>query len=193
MLFRSQAARAGNFGWPMFAGDNRPYWNWDFVSGKTNFLYDAEHPRNTSRHNTGPADLPPAQPAMLWYPSGQSTRFPVLNAGGGRTAMAGPVYYHDPRNPSPTKLPMAYDHTLFIYEWSRNWIVAVHLDDHEQIARRPDGSLAMERFCPGMTFRRPMDLELGPDGCLYLLENGSAWQGNKDTQLVRIEFHGDAK
>jgi glucose/arabinose dehydrogenase len=50
----------------------------------------------------------------------------------------------------------------------------------------------MERFCPGMTFQRPMDLEIGADGCLYLLENGTAWVGNKDTQLVRIEYHGDA-
>lgn len=47
----------------------------------------------------------------------------------------------------------------------------------------------MERFCPGMTFMRPMDLEIGTDGCLYVLENGSAWVGNKDTQLVRIEYH----
>ncbi len=42
-----------------------------------------------------------------------------------------------------------------------------------------------------MTFRRPMDLELGPDGCLYLLENGTAWSGNKDTQLVRLEYHAE--
>lgn len=189
----NQATRAGNFGWPMFAGDNRPYWNWDFTTGKTNFQYDAAQPRNTSRYNTGPGELPPAQPAFIWYPSGQSTRFPVLNAGGGRTAMAGPVYYYDAKNASPMKLPKEFDHTLFIYEWSRNWIVAVHLDEKQQIARRADGALAMERFCPGMTFRRPMDVELGPDGCLYVLENGSAWQGNKDTQLVRIEFRGEGE
>ena len=187
----NQARKAGNFGWPMFAGDNRPYWNWDFATGKTNFLYDAEHPRNTSRYNTGPVDLPPAQPAFIWYPGGPSTRFPVVNGGGGRTAMGGPVYYFDPNLKSPHKLPKDFDHTLFIYEWSRNWIIAVHLDAQEQIARKPDGSLAMERFCPKMTFRRPMDLELGADGCLYLLENGTSWQGNKDTQLVRIEYHAE--
>lgn len=187
----NQAKKAGNFGWPMFAGDNRPYWNWDFATGKTNFVYDAAHPRNTSRYNKGPLELPPAQPALIWYPSGPSARFPVLNAGGGRTAMAGPVYYFNPKVKSAHKLPKEFDHTLFIYEWSRNWIIAVHLDDQEQIAKKADGSLAMERFCPKMTFRRPMDLELGTDGCLYLLENGTAWQGNKDTQLVRIEYHAE--
>lgn len=189
----NQARQAGNFGWPMFAGDNRPYWNWDFATGRTNFLYDPGHPRNTSRYNTGPVELPPAQPAFIWYPSGQSTRFPVVNGGGGRTAMAGPVYYFDPQLRAAHKLPREYDHTLFIYEWSRNWIIAVHLDEQERIAKQADGSLAMERFCPKMTFRRPMDLELGPDGCLYLLENGTAWQNNRDTQLVRIEYHGESR
>jgi len=188
----NQARRSGNFGWPMFIGDNRPYVNWDFATGKTNFTYDPEHPRNTSRYNTGPEELPPAQSAFIWYPYGPSTRFPAVNVGGGRTAMAGPVYYFDEKLVSAKKLPKDYDHTLFIYEWSRNWVMAVHLDDKDQIARRADGSLAMDRFCPKMTFRRPMDLELGPDGCLYLLENGTAWLGNHDTQLVRIEYHPEA-
>jgi hypothetical protein len=84
-------------------------------------------------------------------------------------------------------LPKEYDHTLFIHEWSRNWIMAVHLDANDQIAKKADGSLHMERFCPGMKFLRPTDLEIGPDGCLYVLENGTAWTGNRDTQLVRIE------
>jgi hypothetical protein len=33
-----------------------------------------------------------------------------------------------------------------------------------------------------------MDLELGPDGCLYLIEYGTAWGNNKDSQIVRIEY-----
>ena len=53
-----------------------------------------------------------------------------------------------------------------------------------------DGKLRMERFCPDMTFKRPMDIELGPDGCLYVLENGTAWNNNKDTQIIRLEYTG---
>jgi cytochrome c len=97
--------------------------------------------------------------------------------------MAGPVYYFDPNLKSPRKLPAQFDHTLFIYEWSRNWIIAVHLDAEDHIAK-------MERFCDQMTFKRPMDLELGPDGCLYLIEYGTAWGNNKDTQIIRIEYAG---
>ncbi|MGI8966881.1 MAG: PQQ-dependent sugar dehydrogenase, partial [Limisphaerales bacterium] len=104
-----------------------------------------------------------------------------VNAGGGRTAMAGPVYYFDPNLKSDRKLPEEFNHTLFIYDWSRNWIIAVHLDAAEKMEK-------MERFCPKITFKRPMDMELGPDGALYLIEWGTAWGNNKDTQIVRIEY-----
>jgi cytochrome c len=153
-------------------------------------FFDPAHPVNYSPNNTGIKELPPVKPAFIWYPSGTSTRFPAVNAGGGRTAMAGPVYYFDPKNPSKTKLPREYDRTLFIYEWSRNWIVAVHLDENQNVAKNADGSLRMERLFRNMTFKRPMDVELGPDGCLYVIEYGTAWGNNKDTQIVRIEYAG---
>jgi cytochrome c len=178
-----QARGPGFFGWPYFRGDNKPYWHWDFVNNTNDFLHDPLHPKNNSPHNTGIKDLPPVQPAFIWYPSGPSTKFPVVNGSGGRTAMAGPVYYFDKNLKSEHKLPAEFDHTLFIYEWSRNWIIAVHLDANEKIAK-------MERFCPNMTFKRPMDMELGADGCLYLIEYGTAWGNNKDTQIVRIEYTG---
>jgi cytochrome c len=188
----NQARKAGNFGWPYFAGDNKPYRRFDFATNTNGEPWDPEHPVNESRYNTGPRELPPAQPAFIWYPYSRSTRFPAVGDGG-RTACAGPVYYFDKRRKSAVQLPAEYDHTLFIYEWSRNWIMAVHLDDDDHIAKNADGSLRMERFCPNMTFKRPMDIELGSDGCLYVLENGTAWTGNKDTQLVRIEYHPSAQ
>jgi cytochrome c len=182
----NQARTAGNFGWPLVIADNKPYHRFDFATGKNGEAWDPLKPLNESRYNTGAKELPPAQPAFIWYPYSASTRFPVVKDGG-RTACAGPVYYFDEKLASPTKLPREFDHTLFIYEWSRNWIIAVHLDAENRIAKKPDGSLHMERFCPQMTFMRPTDLAIGPDGCLYVLENGTAWVGNKDTQLVRIE------
>jgi cytochrome c len=151
--------------------------------------FDPLHPRNTSPNNTGIQDLPPAQPAFIYYPASASTRFPVV-ASGGRTAMAGPVYYYDPKNNSPHRLPKEFDHTLFIYEWSRNWIIAVKLDENDNIAKTADGKWMMERFMPASTFKRPMDLELGSDGCLYLIEYGKDWGNNSDTKIVRIEYHG---
>jgi cytochrome c len=103
--------------------------------------------------------------------------------------MAGPVYYYDPKNPSAHRLPQQFDHTLFIYEWSRNWIIAVKLDENDNIAKTADGKWMMERFMPATNFKRPMDLELGADGCLYLIEYGKDWGNNSDTKIVRIEYH----
>lgn len=212
----NQARGPGFFGWPYFVGNNKPYAPVDYVArqkyqdamaareaakkaGKPESewpakpepwmdkdfkpeFYDAAHPVNNSPNNTGIHDLPPAQPAFVYYPPSASTKFPVVGSGG-RTAMAGPVYYYDPKNPSPHKLPAEFDHTLFIYEWTRNWIIAVKLDEQNQIAR-------MERFLPGMTFKRPMDMELGPDGCLYLIEFGTNWGDNKDSKIIRLEYVG---
>ena len=180
----NQARSAGNFGWPYFVADNKPYFKYDFASKTSGEKFDPLHPVNRSPNNTGAIDLPPAQSSFVAYPSGTSTRFPVVNGPGGRTAMAGPVYYFDRKLKSAQKLPATFDHTLFIYDWSRNWIIAIHLDDKENIKQ-------MERFCPEMTFKRPIDMELGPDGCLYIIEYGTAWGNNKDTQIVRIEYTGN--
>lgn len=183
----NQARQAGNFGWPYFIGENKAYWIRDFkLSTNTVFKakFDPAKPSNRSPNNTGLKRLPPAQPAMIFYPHGPSAKFPVVNGDGGRTAMGGPVYYFDSVLKSDHKLPSELDHTLFIYDWSRSWVIKVQLDREDKIAK-------MERFCPKMTFKRPMDMELGPDGCLYIIEWGSAWGNNKDTQIVRIEYNPD--
>jgi len=182
----NQARAAGFFGWPLLIADNKPYRDYDFATKKSGDLFSASAPVNNSPYNTGIQNLPPAQPAFIYYPHSPSTRFPVVNAGGGRTAMAGPTYYFDPNLDSPHKLPASFDRTLFIYEWSRNWIIAVKLNADYKIEK-------MERFCPGMTFKRPMDMELGPDGCLYLIEYGTNWGNNMDSQIVRIEYHPQAQ
>ena len=88
----NQARKAGFFGWPLFVGNNSPYRQYDYATGKSGNLFDPEHPVNDSRNNTGIKDLPPAQPAFIWYPYAASPDFPELGSGG-RTAMAGPVYY----------------------------------------------------------------------------------------------------
>jgi cytochrome c len=177
----NQARKAGFFGWPYFVADSKPYRAYDFETKMAGEPFSAEHPVNNSPFNTGIKELPPAQPAFIYYPASPSARFPVVNAGGGRTAMAGPVYYFDGKLDSPHKLPHEFDHTLFIYEWSRNWIIAVQLDQDNHIAK-------MERFCSKMTFKRPMDMELGADGCLYMIEYGTEWGNNLDSQLIRIEY-----
>jgi cytochrome c len=185
----NQARGPGFFGWPYFVGDNKAYRHWDFAKKVAGAAWDPAHPINRSPNNTGIEELPPAQPAFIWYPPGLSTRFPVMGSGG-RTAMAGPVYYYDANLKSEHKFPKAFDHTFFVYEWSRNTIIAVKLDADDHIAKDRNGKLMMARFMPHTLIQRPMDIEQGPDGCLYVIEYGKEWGNNKDTKILRLEYTG---
>lgn len=178
----NQARAAGNFGWPYFIADNQAYHDVDFATGEVGAAYDPQRPENLSPNNTGARFLPAAQPAWIYYPYGDSDKFPELNAAGGRTACAGPVYDFDPELESDSKFPAHFDRCLFVFEWSRHWITAVHLDENSNIER-------LERFLPDRKFKRPVDLEFGPDGSLYLLEYGTTWGVNEDSALVRIDYY----
>ena len=73
------------------------------------------------------------------------------------------------------------DKTVFIYEWSRNWIVAVKLDADSNIE-------SMERFMPNEKFIRPIDLQFDQKGSLYVIEYGETWGVNPDAKLVRVDY-----
>lgn len=170
---------AGNFGWPYFSADNRPYVTHDFSTQAIGPVFDPLHPVNDSPNNTGLRELPPAQPAFLWYPPSPSARWPELGSGA-RSAMAGPVYHFDPALKSERKLPAEFDGAVFLFEWERGWIKAAWLDGAGHLR-------ALKPFMEGVKFKRPICLKLGPDGALYLLEWGSNWSDNHDAALVRLE------
>ncbi len=176
----NQAQKAGYFGWPLFIGNNYPYHEYDYGSGKPGAAYDPSHPVNNSRSNTGLKELPATQPAFIWYPYLPSKDFPEMGSGG-RTAMAGPVFYSD-LYPAETRLPDYYNGKLFIYEWMRNFIRVVTLRSNGDFYK-------MEPFMTKTKFAAPVDIELGPDGKLYILEYGQGWfSKNKDSGLSRIDF-----
>ena len=176
----NQARKAGFFGWPLFVGNNYPYHEFDYTTGKTGELFDPAHPVNRSRNNTGLQDLPPAQPAFIWYPYAVSPDFPQVGTGG-RNAMAGPVYYSEDF-PKETRFPDYYNGKLFIYDWIRGWIKAVTM--------LPNGDFdKMEPFMEHTKFSAPIDMEMGPDGRIYVLEYGSGWfSKNPDAGLSRIDY-----
>lgn len=177
----NRATEAGFYGWPYFAGPNDAYRDFDYVTQTPGDFFNPEAPVNDSPHNTGARDLPPSQPALIWYTYGPSEEFPELGAGG-MSAMGGPVYRYDPSY-SPRALPAEYDGSWLIFEWMRNWIKEVTFDDKGELEEiRP--------FLSDMTFARPNDIEVGPDGRLYVIEWGeSFWGSNPDAQVVRIDYH----
>jgi len=174
----NQARKAGNFGWPYFIGNNYAYKAYDFTNGKNGPAFDANNPINNSPNNTGMENVPLANPAFIWYPYGESKEFPQVGSGG-RTAMAGPVLYSKAGfSPYPTY----YNGKLIIYEWVRGWVKAVTM--------APNGDyLSMEPIMSNLSFSAPIDMELGPDGKIYVLEYGKGWfSKNADAGISRVDY-----
>lgn len=179
----NQAKKAGNFGWPLFIGNSQPYGDHDFATSTVAARFNPAAPRNTSSKNTGLQALPPTNPAMIWYPYGVSTEFPELGQGG-RSAMAGSFYTYDPQSTAKTRFPEYYDGALFIFDWMRNWVLAVRVDKYDNYIRTEPFMAA------NGDFRRPIDQAFGKDGVMYMLEYGSVYGAdNDDARLVKIEYN----
>ena len=173
----------GFYGWPYCVRDNVPYNDFNFATGVSGPKFNCANPVNNSPNNTGLTNLPPAQPATTWHGySERDTRFPYLGIGGAPTG--GPRYDYDPTNPSTTKFPEYYDGKWFIGEWNQGWIKTTTLND--------DGSgRGVGAFDLETGYLRPMDIEFGPDGSLYVIEWGSGFGGNNlDSGIYRIDYVG---
>ena len=176
----NQAKQAGNFGWPYFRG-NQAYRDRDFATDEVGDFFDFEAPVNESPNNTGARVLPPFQKALIWYPYDTSATFPMLKTGG-RNAMAGPVYHYDHYAYGKKRFPEYYNDKLFIYDWMRGWIMAVTLDDQGDLVR-------IEPFMDSTTFHHAIDMEMGPNGDMYILEYGADWfAANPDASLSKIDY-----
>ncbi|GGY69833.1 hypothetical protein GCM10011613_12740 [Cellvibrio zantedeschiae] len=179
----NRVTKAGNFGWPLFVGNNYAYKDFDYRTGKSEKFFNPLAPINNSPRNTGAKQLPPAQPPLLWYPYGPSEQFPELGKGG-RMALVADVYHMDDYPASEHRLPAYYNNKLFILEFMRNWVKAVSFDDAGRIIK-------IEPFAPQVEYTSPIDARFAPDGTLYVLEYGKAWfKGNPEASLSRIEYSG---
>ncbi|WP_149242745.1 ThuA domain-containing protein [Dyadobacter sp. 32] len=179
----NQARKAGYFGYPLFIGDNKPYRAYDFETKVSGELFDPAKPINDSPHNTGLRELPPAQPAFIWYPYAESPEFGAIVGKGGRNAMAGPVYYYNDFKDSKDKFPTYYDKKFFSYDWIRDFINIVSMNDAGDIVN-------IQRFMPKTSFSHPIDMQFANDGSLYTLEYGPNWFAqNDEASLSHITFN----
>ncbi len=179
---QNQARGPGFFGWPYFIADNQAFPKYDYARNQVGDTLDPDKPINNSPNNTGLTELPPAQPALIYYPYAASEKFP-LTGSSSRCAIGGPVYhlsdFKDPMRPYPAY----YENKWLIADYSRFWIIAVTLDEEGNYQ-------SMERFAPDYHPVQPLDTKFGPDGDLYVLEYGSnPSRSALESKLVRIEFN----
>ena len=177
----NQARKAGYWGWPYTRGNNQVYTDFDFSKKKSGKKFDPNNIINDSPNNTGLKELPPVQPSMIWFSYPPSKEFPWLGKGG-VNPMAGPVF-HTSDFPNATEgFPNYFENKLFLYEWMRDWIYVVTLDENQNYVKA-------ESFMPNSEFSHPMDMFFGKDGKMYVLEYGQKWNvQNIDARLSRINF-----
>ena len=169
---------AGNFGWPYCIGDQLPFVDYQFPSGPSGATFDCAAPVNESPHNTGLRELPPAQAAWIPYDGASRPEF----GSGSESPMGGPVYNYDPDLASTTKFPEYYDGKAFIHEWERSWIKAVTMDS-------TGAAVKIDPFFDSMVLTRPMNLEFGPEGSLYVLDYGTGYfGGSPESAVFRIDY-----
>ncbi|EID52994.1 ThuA domain-containing protein [Saccharomonospora xinjiangensis] len=172
----------GFYGWPYCVANNIAYNDYDFATGTSGEKFDCANPVNDSPNNTGLTELPAAQEADVWYGYGASEEFPILGTGGA-APMGGPVYRYDPALDSEIKFPEYYDGKPFFYEWARNKIYTITLDEQGEV-------LNLDPWLTSQRTLAPMDMRFGPDGALYLLEWGGGYgRDNPDSGLYRIEYN----
>jgi cytochrome c len=175
------ARTAGYYGWPYALAQNIPYPDFNFATSQPGALFNPSAPINDSPNNTGAVELPPATPAIMWYPRQSTYEFPYLGQGG-LNIMVGPVYRSQQYPFSHERLPDYYDGKLIFYDWVRGWINAATLDENQQI-------VAVEPLLDSLKFPRPIDVRLGPEGALYVLSYGShSYARSEDASVTRISY-----
>jgi cytochrome c len=192
----NQARKAGFFGWPYFVGNNFAYSKYDFATKEIGASQDPVRPVNTSVNNTGAKELPPAQPAWIYWPYEDSPEFPMLGTGG-RTACAGPVFHYKASFEKTNGFPAEYDGSLLFWDWQRPFMKWARMKTNGDLAGIEAFSNALavvsdkvkdSDVTEGFIVRRPVDARFGPDGCLYMLDYGTTWGANPDAKLLKISY-----
>lgn len=178
----NRVAQAGNFGWPLVIGQNKPYRIFDYVKQEPQSWVDPAAPKNNSPRNTGLVDLPAAQSAFIAYPYATSDLFPEMGTGG-RSALVADVYDYQKYQKISGAYPEYYDGQLFILDFMRAWVKVVDFNNQNGRIYKIDS------FAPQIQYALPIDAKFGPDGNLYLLEYGMSWfEQNPDARFSKIAF-----
>ncbi|WP_405382963.1 ThuA domain-containing protein [Maribacter sp. LLG6340-A2] len=177
----NQAKKAGFWGWPFTRGYNEAYNDFDFATNTSGAKFDPANLINDSPHNTGIQKLPPVQKSMIPMTYYRSEEFPWMGQGG-INPMAGPVFHKDDMASAENLWPSYFEDKLFVYEWMRDWIYVITLDENHNYVKA-------DAFMPNEEFSHPMDMIFASNGNMYLLEYGQKWNSqNLDARLSSISY-----
>jgi glucose/arabinose dehydrogenase len=159
-----------DFGWPYCIADNVPYPAVDFATSAVGEPFDC----STRQGSVFAYDYSTLSHEAL------GTGFTDDGVFLGRMLVAGAVYRSEPA--APFALPDEYEGSVLLAEWTRDRLLAARVDGAGRLEH-------LGRLLAGETFHRPIDIEIGPDGAIYVLEYGSSfWGDNPDAALSRFEY-----
>lgn len=162
----------GDFGWPFCIGFDRPYAAVDWTTQTIGAPYDCS------------AKVPPLLAYDYDTVSYEALGDAFDDAGQfvGRTAIAGAVARPSDDAAPAHGWPRRRLGNLLMTDWTRDIVAAVSVDD-------AGTQRGIDRMFASEVFRRPVDLELGSDGSLFVLEYGSSfWGDNEDARLSRLQL-----
>jgi cytochrome c len=165
------ATKAGNYGYPFFAGDN--------FALKSDVSASAPAiPEGTdwSGAEPGLAALPPAIPAIKAYRRG--------------CAVTGPIYRYDGDLNSSVKFPPHFHRKWFVTDFNATQNNIVNL-----LSLSGDGSrvTGQETVLGGVVLYGPLDMQFGPDGALYVSNYSGYRNATSTTGIVRIGYTGSCR
>lgn len=154
------ATRPGNFGWPFYAGNNIL-----LGGGGT-----PDKPINSDRTNTGIQELMPAIPALHSYKQA--------------CAVTGPVYYYDGQSGSKVRFPPHFHGAWFVSDFNNDSVHVLKLN--------AAGTQVTDRMqiLKSFKFTNPIEMQMGPDGALYVVNYAGYRTTSASTGLYRVEYRG---
>ncbi|MDB5047807.1 MAG: hypothetical protein JWO30_878 [Fibrobacteres bacterium] len=166
------AVAPGNFGYPFFAGANKVLKKGVNASKP---IIPAGMDWAGVPH-TGLDTLPPAVPAIYPYPRG--------------CAVTGPIYRYDGDLNSSVKFPPHFHRKWFFTDFNPNAKNPVTL---ATLSADGKAITATEQVLKGVTLYKPLDIQQGPDGALYVNNYAGYRTVSAETGIIRIEYTGTCR
>lgn len=116
---------------------------------------------------------------------------------GGRSASGGPIYKHD----GPGGFPPIFKDRVFVYDWARSWIKYGKLVEEEIEITKTNGetfTMTSPRLVDVKEFdtlrgTRPISMDIGPDGSIYVAEFTGFWYAAPGSKVTRYRWVSNDK
>lgn len=154
------ATEPGFFGYPFFVGNNL------MIHGPQL----ASNPINPYGSCSGAKKLPPAIPAIHAYERA--------------CAMTGPLLFYSPLSKNATKIPPQFHNKWIILDFNKNWAKIGSVG--------ADGKAFTDTlgFFSNWKFDKVLDMQLGPDGAIYVSNYAGYSNWLPTTRISKIEYIG---